>query len=98
MGTTMRRREMEKVEAILHAVSDGRGDATTHLPVEFDVKPSNCKLERVKVFERVECQSSYRGRVCERPQKSRQSFGHVFVGTVSINSDGQVLLWIAEER
>jgi hypothetical protein len=71
MGTTMRRREMEKVEAILHPVSEDQRGITRHLPVEFDIKSGNRKLERVKVFERIECQSSYRGSVCERPQEPR---------------------------
>ena len=62
----MRRRDMEKLDAVLRKLVPKHTKRTTrirkrrlNLPIELDFKASNRKLESVQIFERVEGQPSY---------------------------------------
>lgn len=66
MGTTIRRRDMEKEFARLGRVSTYRIMAQNiNVPVEFHMKASNSQLEGVKIVERIEGKSSDRGGTCK---------------------------------
>jgi hypothetical protein len=55
MGTTMRRRDMENVEAMLEPISKVRmkegGKKMEYVPIKLDVETSDSKLKIVKIIE-----------------------------------------------
>lgn len=59
IGTTMRRREIWNVDAILYILAlvykQALSRRKANLPVEHDFESRNCQLELVKVRKRIEC-------------------------------------------